>query len=127
MYDKKTLHKGGNVTKDDEAFLTSNTNPWETSASGHGYNAKFSDDTGFEAGAIHGDSDTHGLVNRLPDEATAAIDNVYRVIDDQVDLPADKMLTGGGPVSQNLRAKDRDNYRAYKDGTGPQGNMRKPR
>ena len=55
-YDRKNLRagKGYGVSKQDESFLDSDSNPWEASASGQGYNARFDDDAGDRNYAGHG-------------------------------------------------------------------------
>lgn len=134
---KKFLKKGAHGFGDDPEnyeFLKIDRDPFEASASGHGYNAKFSDDDGYERGCGPYTDCDHGLVNKLPDEAQAGIRYIGDLIDRQQDQPAGKWLGGGGPVSDGERDPRDSSWRGsgrkgpkYAPKTGPQGNMRKPR
>src|SRR5262245_23750667 len=68
---KKQLNKGFHGFADDSAEFLKVDNErgnWVASASGHGYNARYDDDTGYKRGVgAYTDSDS-GLVNKLPDE-----------------------------------------------------------
>jgi hypothetical protein len=130
----KKLNKGGygsgQFTDDELAFLKPERDPWEASASGIGYNAKFSDDDGHIRGANWNDSDDHGLRNKLADEhQEIAHQRLSRLIDGEYDQPSGPMLTGGGPVSENAddnspgwKGSGRKGPR-YSPKTGPQTNM----
>ena len=131
---RKQLKKGAygyGYEPRDEDFLAVERSPWEASASGIGYNAKFDDDYGYERGTgAYTDSDS-GLVNKLPDEAMDGVhQNLMRLLDDQVDQPAGEILGGGGPVSDNAddnspgwKGSGRKGPR-YAPKTGPIGNMK---
>jgi hypothetical protein len=141
-YDKKALNaKGCYVAPDDEAFLKANSNPWEAEASGHGYNARFSDDDGWK----RGEQSRSGLdawqsrggddldwqrpsQDRTDESGDRVHQELYRLIDNQVDLGSgNKMTGGGGPVSENKVGGVGDGKIRHPVKTGPQGNMRKPR
>jgi hypothetical protein len=124
----------GHAGKDDGDFLIPSTesDQWKASGSGHGYNAKFSDDDGFKRGEqsragdqawqSRGADDASFLRNKSQSQTYEQADGaevherLSRLIDNDASLPADKMLTGGGNVSANLEAKD--SHRRYKLGTG---------
>ena len=119
---KKELNKGFYGFADDSAEFLKTDNPdsargnWDAEASGHGYNARFNDDSGHVRGANWDDSNDHGLVNRLPEERQDyAHEGLSRILDNQEDLPSGKWLPGGGPVSDNVG----------NDGPGWQGSNRK--
>src|SRR5262249_26961991 len=102
---KKQLNKGFHGFADDSAeFLQIERDPWDASASGHGYNARWSDDSGFERGSNHGDSNSHGLRQKLPDERVDYThDRLSPILDDsQPDAPR---LAGGAPMPDVRRAR----------------------
>jgi hypothetical protein len=114
------------VSKDEAEFLKAERSPWEASASGVGYNQKFSDDDGFRRGSNHDDSDSAGLRNKLPEETgESPHEKLARLIDGQVDQPAGKMLGGGGGVSDNKVGGVGRGGPKYAPKSGPIGNMRK--
>lgn len=125
-YDKKALHKGGNVAKDDVEFLTATSDPWNSgNSSRQGYTGeRYDDDTGFERGAIHADSDSHGLREKLPDEAGENIhEKLAGLIQDS--QPYDPLIAGSSPLTH--RKDVGDGKVRYAPKSGPIGNMRKPR
>jgi hypothetical protein len=122
-YDKKALHRGGNVAADDEEFLKATSNPWEASASGHGYQGeRWDDDHGYRRGLGAYATDDEDPFLRPSQDRTDHDDVVHedlnRLIDNQVDQPAGPMLTGGGPVSKNVASGPP----RFKPKTGPQSN-----
>src|SRR6266513_140844 len=69
---KKNYVSGfGEKDPDAAEFLKPDRSPWDAEASGHQYTARYRDDSGASRGSIHADSDGHGLVNTLPEEAGA--------------------------------------------------------
>jgi hypothetical protein len=144
---RKQLSKGARGYGDDPNnfdFLSpSNTNPFlDDGHSTVGYNARFDDAAGSSNYAGHG---VDGAVDNeaflspsqaRTDESYENIhQNLYRLIDGQADQPSGPMLTGGGPVSDNVPERDSGGGWGGSDRkgarfapkTGPQGNMRKPR
>ena len=91
MYDKKALHKGGNVAKDDEEFLAANTNPWKASASGQGYSAKYRDDTGWKRGECGYSSDDGAGQNNWDSEANTAAFMKPSQSETDYELPHEKL------------------------------------
>jgi hypothetical protein len=72
---------------------------WVASASGVGYNAKFSDDDGFRRGqGAYTDENEDGLkpVNRLPDEQREVSDKLRDIMDDVDGMGSGNVITGGG-------------------------------
>jgi hypothetical protein len=129
---KKDILKGFHgFDTDDTDFLKIDRDPWKASASGVGYNAKFSDDTGHRRGANWDDTDSHGLRDKRSDENNeVAHERLASLIDGQVDMGSGNKLTGGGgPVSENAdndspgwKGSGRKGPR-YAPKTGPQTNM----
>src|SRR5262249_24977857 len=105
---------------DDAAFLRVERDPWEASASGVGYNAKFSDDDGHVRGANWDDSDSHGLRNKLPDERRDdAHEGLAPLIDDS--QPYAAQLAGGAPLTKGKGIGSAPRPRVN---TGPRTNAR---
>jgi hypothetical protein len=141
MYDKKALRaKGCYVAPDDEAFLKANTDPWKASSSGH--DSRWSDDEGYKRGEqsrgnypqaweSKGADDSDFLrpsQDRTDESGDYVQGELYRLIDNQVDMGSgNKMTGGGGPVSDNKVGGVGDGKIRYPAKTGPIGNMRKPR
>ena len=131
---KKQLNKGFHGFETDDAEFLKPCNAdgnWTASASGHGYNARFDDDSGHVRGANWDDTNSHGLRNKLADEAQeVAHQRLAGLIDGQVDMGSgNKMTGGGGPVSENAdndspgwKGSGRKGPR-YAPKTGPQTNM----
>src|SRR5262249_10123334 len=121
MYDKKNLKGSGLSGKDDAAFLKVERDPWDASASGVGYNARWDDDRGFERGTgAYTDSDS-GLRNKLPDERVHyAHEGLSPLIDDS--QPYDKMLAGGAPLTKGKGVGA--GTPRYAPKTGPRTNSR---
>jgi hypothetical protein len=101
---KKQLNKGFyGFETDDAEFLKIDRDPWEASASGHGRNAKFSDDDGFKRGAgAYTYADGGGEVyNRLPSEQRVS-DKLRDILDDVDGMGSGNAITGGGgPLSKS--------------------------
>jgi hypothetical protein len=99
----------GAPNKDDslEDFLKpSNTDPYQASASGHGFNARFDDDAGTHNYAGHGvdgagDNEAFLRASDTGPDIDAPHQRLSGLIDNQADLPAGRQLGGGGPVSDN--------------------------
>jgi len=99
----------GEKDPDAAQFLKpSNTNQYEASASGVGYNARWDDDAGTSGN--NNDFGTDGWQDnsnymRSAASWTGDADDVHQkltaLIDGQYDQPAGKLLGGGGPVSDN--------------------------
>jgi hypothetical protein len=92
----------GEKDPDIHEFLSpSNTNPYEASASGVGYNSTKDDERGFERGALGFTHDDRSF--RSP-SWTGDVDNVNAnhgyLIDNDPSLPSNKLVAGGGPLSQ---------------------------
>lgn len=133
-YDKKALHKGSHVADDDETFLAPSkaSNPFSSGeASGHGYNAKWSDSDGHERGAQSQGADDASFLRPSweGDYSDAPHTRLSQLIDNQEDFGSGNKLTGGGgPVSRNLPEGDSSPRYAPKSGSpSKQTNMRKPR
>src|SRR5262245_17263438 len=131
MSKKFSPNKGFHGFKsDDEAFLEVSASPWDAAGD------RGSDDDGHVRGANWNDSDDHGLVDKLSDDATASVhERLSRLLDRQADQPSGPMLTGGGAVSDNERlddatstwkGSDRKGPR-YAAKSGPIGNMKRPK
>jgi hypothetical protein len=106
---KKNYVSGfGDKDPDAAAFLRPERDPWEASASGIGYSARYDDDTGHVRGANWDDSDDHGLVNRLPDERRDdAHEGLGSLIDDDTGMGSgNKMTGGGGPLTKGRGVGD---------------------
>jgi hypothetical protein len=113
MYDKKNLKSYGAGGEDDADFLAVDDadGNWTAGASGHGYNARWNDERGYERGTgAYTDSDS-GLVNKLSDEAQANIRDIGNLIDSEQDQPTGPITGGGGPVSDNERDPDDSTWR----------------
>jgi hypothetical protein len=120
---RKTLKKGAagyGYEPGDEDFLAVERSPWEASASGIGYNSKFSDDDGYKRGTgAYTDSDS-GLVNKLPDERRDdAHERLAALIDDS--QPYDKQLPGGAGLTKGKGIGSDPRPRVK---TGPRTNAR---
>jgi hypothetical protein len=110
MPTRKQINRGfyGFETDDAEFLKPSNTNPYEASASGVGFNAKFDDDRGYEVGALGFTDDDPAF--RSPSwtgDKDYVQGGAYRVVDNQQDQPAGKILGGGGNVADNVGQKPR--------------------
>jgi len=105
---KKDLAAGGRgygYDPSDADFLKIERSPWEASASGIGRNAKFSDDDGHRKGSNWQDSDSHGLVNRYPDELSEGPhEKLAGLIDDS--QPYDPLVPGGAPLTHGKDVGD---------------------
>jgi hypothetical protein len=99
---KKQINKGFyGFETDDAEFLKVERDPWEASASGVGYNAKFDDDYGYRAGqgAYSDEGGDGALTNKLADERVDyAHEGLSPLIDDS--QPYDKLLTGGAGLTK---------------------------
>jgi hypothetical protein len=142
---RRDLKRGAKGYGDDDNnfdFLRIERDPWEASASGIGYNGTKDDDTGVSRGQEYGYSNTDDdkaflspSQSRTDESYENIHQNLYRLIDGQVDQPSGPMLTGGGPGSDNVPERDSGGGWGGSDRkgprfapkTGPQGNMRKPR
>jgi hypothetical protein len=130
-YDRRALHKGGNVASDDEEFLKANTNPWKASSSGQ--DSRWSDDRGYERGE-QSRGGSQAWESRGADDASflapsqsqtdwdAPHERLSKLIDGQTDQPAGPILGGGGKVSSNKVGGVGAGPPRYKVKTGPQGN-----
>jgi hypothetical protein len=102
---KKQLSKGFyGFESDDAEFLKIDRDPFDTSASGHGANAKFDDDYGYRAGqGEYSDELDDGLKlqNRLPDEQRAVSDKMRDILDDVDGMGSCSVITGGGGALSN--------------------------
>jgi hypothetical protein len=120
--DKRGFYGHGGADDSDFLIPSTESDQWEASASGHGYNAKFSDDRGHVRGtqSLGGDESSflRASQNQTYEQGDGATvhERLSRLLDNQKDLPAGPMLTGGGPVSDNLEAKD--SHRRYVLGKG---------
>jgi len=143
---RKQLAKGSYGHADpaeDADFLRIERDPWEASASGEGYKARYDDDSGVSRGQECGYSNTSDdeaflrpSQDRTDESSETIHGRLFKLIDHEVDHGSGNKLTGGGgPVSDNVPARDsgggwggsdRKGPR-YAPKTGPQGNMRKPR
>src|SRR5690242_17475918 len=120
-YDKKALHRGGNVAADDEEFLKATSDPWKASASGHGYNAKFNDDGGHRRGlGAYSDDDKDSFLRPSQDRTDheQPLDIFGEVMSHSG--PGGPMLTGGAPIRPI--GGDINPKRRYKLGRGGQSN-----
>ncbi len=120
MYDKKALHKGGNVAPDDEEFLKATSDPWNASASGHGYQGeRWNDDEGYKRGegAYAGDDKAFRRPSQSRTDSEQPLDIFGEVMGHSG--PGGPMLTGGGPVRQIGGGSGPPRY---KPKTGPQSN-----
>jgi len=125
------------LSKDEAEFLKTDLSPWDHESPPDTYQARrFDDDSGHRRGANWDDTDSHGLRNKLPDEAGDGVHGKLNVlIDNERDQPAGKWLGGGGPVSDNdIGINDGSAWKGsgrkgprYAPKTGPQGNMKRPR
>jgi hypothetical protein len=126
----------GTVTREDDMFvdaqgrLKSGSDPWNASASGHGYNSRWSDDQGYKRGEqsrggaqaweSRGADDAEFL---RPSQSRTDDGTSQDILNEVLDHSgaAGPMLTGGGPVRQigggssppryksNAGRKDNDN------------------
>ena len=134
--DKFSHKKGmyGHAGKDDAEWQPkSDSNPWQHEASGHGYNARWDDDSGVSRGE-QSRGGSQAWESRAADEAAflspsqsqtdwdAPHERLSRLIDGQVDQPAGEILGGGGPVSDNKVGGVGPGKVRYKPKTGPQSN-----
>jgi hypothetical protein len=129
-YDRRALHKGGNVADDDVEFLKpSSTNPFEAKSSGQ--DSRWSDNDGFERGlqdragpqawqARGGDNDEFLRPSQSETDYAVVHQRLTGLIDNQADQPAGKML-GGGAVNRNPSGIGEGKAR-FKPKTGPQNN-----
>jgi hypothetical protein len=126
----KKNYVSGHGDKDPHAadFLEANTNPWEATASGHGYNARWNDDDGYKRGEqSRGGSqawesrsaDEDSFLSPSQDHTDSGQpQSIYGDVMDHAG-PAGDMLTGGGPVKQ---VGGGSGPPRYKPKTGPQSN-----
>jgi hypothetical protein len=111
------------VTADGE--LKAGTDPWSAKASGLSGSG---DDYGYRKGeqSMGGDEAAFLRPSQTQPYEQAGGDDVHqycsKLIDNESGQPAGEILGGSGPLSGNLRPKDKDHYRPYKAGKGPQSN-----
>jgi len=122
MYDKKNLKGSGLNGKDDAAFLKVELSPWDHTSAPDTYQAqRFDDDSGHIRGSNHGDSNSHGLRNKLPDERVDyAHEGLSPLIDDS--QPYNKLLAGGAPLTKGKGVGA--GTPRYAPKTGPRTNSR---
>jgi hypothetical protein len=122
----KKIEGFGERDKGAAAFLKpDNTNPFETSASGHSYQGeRWDDERGYRRGlGVYSSDDTDSFLRPSQDRTDhgeGSLPDQYHLIDDQVDQPAGPMLGGGGPVSKNKGVGA--GPPRFKPKTGPQSN-----
>jgi len=136
---KKQLNRGfyGYQSDDAEFLKPERASPWVDDYSGaskQGYNARWNDNAGPFEGSNWSDCEAHGLVSKRADESQAGIRDIGSLIDNQEDWGSgNKLMGGGGPVSDNER-NPRDSSWRGSDRKGPrysnplgrsgQGNMK---
>src|SRR6516164_3431065 len=103
---KKQLNRGFfGFETDDAEFLKIDRDPFDASASGHGYSARYDDDSGYRRGqGAYSDELDDGLrlQNRLPDEQRDVSDKLRDILDDVDGMGSGNALTGGGgPLSKS--------------------------
>ena len=92
-----------------------------TANGGHGYSARYDDDTGHVRGSNHDDSNSHGLRQKLPDERVDyAHERLAGLIDDS--QPYAPQLAGGAPLTQTKGVGS--GPPKYRPKTGPRTNAR---
>lgn len=119
---KKNYVSGhGEQDPDIHEFLQKDISPWDhTSASGTYQARRFDDDTGHRRGANWDDTDTHGLVQKLPDERVDyAHEGLAPLIDDS--QPYNKLLAGGSKLT---KGKGIGSDKPPRPNTGPRTNAR---
>jgi hypothetical protein len=101
---KKQLNKGFyGFESDDAAFLRIDRDPWEASASGQGYNARWDDDTGYKRGqqSMGGDEASFLRASQSETYGDQPHDRLAGLIDSDEGMGSGHKLTGGGgPVSK---------------------------
>jgi hypothetical protein len=127
---RKQLSKGAYGyadSPDDADFLKIDRDPWQASASGEGYKARYDDDSGYERGCgVYASDDAEF---RSPswtgDSVTVAEDKSKWVVDHGG--PSGPLLTGSSPLPQNHNVgKGPPRYSVKGDGpsgSGFQGNQ----
>jgi hypothetical protein len=123
---RKQLSKGAYGyadSPDDADFLRIERDPWEASASGHGYNGRWDDDSGNSRGAEYGFSNTSDDKAFLEpswtgDSVTVAEDKSKWVVDHGG--PAGPLLTGSSPLPKGHGVNSGPPRYAVK-GDGPSG------
>jgi hypothetical protein len=103
MYDRKNLKGYGHSGEDDAEFLKIDRDPWEASASGQGYNARFDDDTGYKRGeqSMGGDEASFLRASQSETYGDQPHDRLAGLIDSDTGMGSGNKLTGGGgPVSK---------------------------
>jgi hypothetical protein len=125
---KKQLNKGFyGFESDDAEFLKIDRDPFDASASGHGYSARYDDDTGASRGASSGFSyaldDGLKLQNRLPDEQREVSDKLRDIMDDVDGMGSGNVITGGGgPLTKKYGVGS--GPPKFRPKTGPRTNAR---
>jgi hypothetical protein len=103
---KKMLQKGAagyGYEPGDENFLAIDRDPFDASASGHGYSARYDDDYGYRRGqGEYSDELDDGLKlqNRLPDEQRQVSDKMRDILDDVDGMGTGNTISGNMPLMQ---------------------------
>ncbi len=103
---KRQINKGFKGFADDSAeFLKpDNTNPFEASPSGVGYNSRFNDSRGYERGAqSQGNDDASFLKPSWTGESDSSTD-IYGLVD-SINGPGGPMLTGGSALPRTRKSR----------------------
>jgi hypothetical protein len=110
MPTRKQINKGfyGFETDDAEFLKPSNTNPYEASASGVGYNASKDDDYGYDRGALgFTDDDPSFRRPSFTGDVDHAHQNLRQIVDDADGMGSGNKLTGGGgPLTKDYGVND---------------------
>jgi len=99
---KKQLNRGFfGFETDDAEFLKIDRDPFDASASGNGYSARYDDDYGYREGqGAYSDELDDGLKlqNRLPDEQRQVSDKMRDILDDVDGMGTGTTVSGQGAL-----------------------------